>query len=147
MTWPPVLPDWLPWWAALLLALPVALYILALLLMPFAVLGTKGRLDAIDLRLDELHGEIRGLALRLREPAAATAHYDEAYVSPPQGQRAASAEQISRHPPIPPPMPGLHEAPRRARAEVPAAAPAGHSAGRARAERSGRAEPRLDWPR
>ncbi|MBU6499648.1 MAG: hypothetical protein KGQ40_14060 [Rhodospirillales bacterium] len=62
MTLPFVLPVWLPWWAALAVLLPLALYVLALLAMPFSVLGLRGRLDRIEARLDEIQGEIRALA-------------------------------------------------------------------------------------
>ena len=66
MTLPFTLPDWLPWWLPIVLLVPALLYVLALLVMPFAVLGVKARLDTIDLRLDEIQGEIRSLALSLR---------------------------------------------------------------------------------
>ena len=69
MTFPLNLPDWLPWWLALVIAIPVLLYVLALLAMPFSVFGVKGRLEGVEARLDEIQGEIRALSLRLREPA------------------------------------------------------------------------------
>ena len=112
------LPDWLPWWAALVLIVPGLLYGLALLVMPFAVLGVKARLDAIDLRLDEIQGEIRSLSLRLREPSAGSR----------DGGAFASVDPAARTP-IPPAHRPSHADPR-------AEAPAG-----------GRAEPRLNWPR
>jgi len=70
MTFPPTLPDWLPWWLALVIVIPVAIYVLALLAMPFSVFGVKGRLEGVEARLDEIQGEIRALSLRLREPGA-----------------------------------------------------------------------------
>lgn len=78
---PPTLPDWLPWWLALVILIPVLLYVLALLAMPFSVFGVKSRLDIMEARLDEIQGEIRALSLRLREPA----------------------DPQMAHPPIPPP--------------------------------------------
>lgn len=69
MTLPVTLPDWLPWWVPLILIVPCLLYGLALLVMPFAVLGVKARLEVIDVRLDEIQGEIRSLTLRLQEPS------------------------------------------------------------------------------
>jgi hypothetical protein len=78
MTLPFTLPDWLPWWAALVIFVPLLLYLLALLAMPFSVLGVRGRLDLIEARLDELHGEIRALVVRL--PAA---RHDDAPPIPP----------------------------------------------------------------
>ena len=70
MTPPFSVPDWLPWWAILLILVPVLLYLLAFLVMPFNVFGLRGRLDVIDARLDEIQGEIRALAMRLPEPHA-----------------------------------------------------------------------------
>jgi hypothetical protein len=147
MTLPFSLPDWLPWWVPLLLVVPALLYALAFLFMPFGVIGVKGRLDVIEARLDEIQGEIRSLALRLREPGAADyrgADFEEVY-APRQDPGANRAAQPTTRPPIPPaaheleeqapraPMQGL--ATRAARREAP------------RAAGSGRAEPRLDWPR
>lgn len=62
------LPDWVPWWVHLAIMLVLLLFAAVFLLMPFSVLGTKGHLEAIDARLDEIQGEIRSLALRLPEP-------------------------------------------------------------------------------
>ncbi len=93
MTFPFVLPDWLPWWVTLVLIVPCMLYGLALLVMPFAVLGVKSRLDAIDLRLDEIQGEIRALSLRMREPVERRQGSDEVTIDPPS------------RPPIPPAHP------------------------------------------
>ncbi len=65
-----------------MLLVPALLYALAFLFMPFSVLGVKGRLDAIEARLDEIQGEIRSLALRLPESVHAT-DYDEIYAAEP----------------------------------------------------------------
>jgi hypothetical protein len=104
MTFPFAMPDWVPWWVPLVLIVPAALYALALLFMPFAVMGVKSRLEAIDLRLDEIQGEIRSLVLRLPEPMRGTADFDDSYISPPPAppQRAQRAETIGLRPPIPP---------------------------------------------
>ena len=67
MTLPFTLPDWMPWWAALVVIVPVVLFALAFLFMPFSVFGVKGRLESVEARLDEIQGEIRSLALRLPE--------------------------------------------------------------------------------
>ena len=133
MTLPFALPDWLPWWLPIVLAVPLLLYVLALLVMPFAVLGVKSRLDTIDLRLDEIQGEIRSLSLRMREPSARRHDFDDAYVDPPGTRRAEPSVDASR-PPIPPSAtrPPLGR---------PHAGPSGGETG------SGRAEPRLNWPR
>jgi hypothetical protein len=146
MTLPFTLPDWLPWWVPLLLLVPALLYALAFLLMPFSVIGVKGRLDVIEARLDEIQGEIRSLVLRLREPGAADyrgADFEEVY-APKADDAAARATNISPRPPIPPAAHELEDRPPRAssfgnrapRREAPREAP-----------RGGRAEPRIDWPR
>ncbi len=125
MTLPFALPDWLPWWLPIVLIVPGLLYLLALLVMPFAVLGLKSRLDTIDLRLDEIQGEIRSLSLRMREPSAGRGDFDDDYVDPPgmkAGTRRAEPSDVRQRPPIPPAPP-----PDRSQ--------------------SGRAEPRLNWPR
>lgn len=62
------LPAWVPWWLPLLVLVPAVVWLLALLPMPFAVLGQRARLEGIEARLDELQAEIRSLALRLPEP-------------------------------------------------------------------------------
>lgn len=126
MTLPFALPDWLPWWLPIVLLVPLLLYVMALLVMPFAVLSVKSRLDTIDLRLDELQGEIRSLALRMREPSGRGRDFDDTYVAPP-GQRRVNPAIDGARPPIPP--------------AVSSARPPTPEAG------SGRAEPRLNWPR
>jgi hypothetical protein len=65
MTLPFPVPDWLPWWAVVAILVPILLYALAFVVMPFNTFGVKGRLDLIEARLDEIQGEIRSLALRL----------------------------------------------------------------------------------
>ena len=59
------LPDWLPWWGVMALLVPVALYLALFLLMPFSTFGLRGRLHELEMRLDALHEELRGLTLRL----------------------------------------------------------------------------------
>ena len=67
MTSPLPLPDWVPWWVHLAIMLALLFVALMFVLMPFSVFGTKTRLEAIEMRLDEIQGEIRSLALRLPE--------------------------------------------------------------------------------
>lgn len=152
MTLPFALPDWLPWWVPLLLLVPALLYALAFLFMPFSVIGVKGRLDVVEARLDEIQGEIRSLALRLREPGAADyrADFEEVY-APRQDDAARRGAPLMTRPPIPPaaheleeqaphaPSPGWAGRGPRRDAARPAAA--------GRSEGTGRSEPRLDWPR
>ena len=59
------LPDWLPWWVPAVLAIPLVLYLLLALLVPFGTFGVKSRLDDIELQLEELRGDVRELAMRL----------------------------------------------------------------------------------
>jgi hypothetical protein len=100
MTLPFALPPWLPWWIPVLLLLAGLLYLLAFLIMPFSVIGLKGRLESIEMRLDEIQSEIRSLALRLPEPLRPTSD-DEltlSYIKPPQWDDV----RPSTRPPIPP---------------------------------------------
>jgi|SRR5579872_669012 len=138
---PFTLPDWLPWWVPILVLVPALLYALAFLFMPFSVIGVKGRLEAVEARLDEIQAEIRSLSLRLPEPLRGTAYDDlTSYVGP---ERVARSEPQIARPPIPPApyypdsVPTEETRPRRSAAEP--------DQPRERAAR--RAEPRLDWPR
>ena len=88
MTSPLSLPDWVPAWVQLVLLIIGALFALAFLAMPFSVFGVKSRLEALEAHLDELHGEIRAMTLRL--PSSG-----EAYQEP--APRAPAAR-----PPVPP---------------------------------------------
>ncbi len=133
------LPAWLPWWVPLVIAVPLLLYGLVFLLMPFSVFGLKARLDGLDARLDEIQGEIRGLALRLPEPGRELERpeefgIEEVYEPPPRPR----AEQ--GRPPIPP-------APVRAEVVTPENRRRATGEAAARPPLSGRAEPRLNWPR
>jgi hypothetical protein len=103
MSMPFTLPPWLPWWVPILVLVPAILYALLFLLMPFSVIGVKGRLDIIEARLDELQGEIRTLSLRLGEPSPHSYRPDEdAYDTSPLPSRAAAAPPPSSRPPVPP---------------------------------------------
>ena len=62
------LPSWIPWWAQLVILVVAILFGLAFLMMPFAVFGLKGRLDFLEAQLDDIHAEIRMLAMRLPDP-------------------------------------------------------------------------------
>lgn len=83
------LPEWVPAWVHAVILCAGALLALSFMLLPFAVFGTKTRLEAIEARLDEIQGEIRSLALRLPESLAA------------EEEDGYAAQPISR-PPIPP---------------------------------------------
>ena len=62
------LPNWVPWWGQLAILVVAILFGLAFLMMPFAVFGLKGRLDFLEAQLDDIHAEIRMLAMRLPDP-------------------------------------------------------------------------------
>jgi hypothetical protein len=155
MTLPFSLPDWLPAWAALTLLVPVVLYALAAIVMPFSVLGLKGRLDQIEARLDEIQGEVRAVALRLPERGMYLSEAPRPPIPPVQRPRAAEQyddwqEAREPRPPEPRPRPrvvgGSDEPPdpqatparRPLRAE-----PREHE----RPAEPRRTPPRLDWPR
>ena len=84
------LPEWVPTWVHAVILCAGALLTLSFMLLPFAVFGTKTRLEAIEARLDEIQGEIRSLALRLPEPLPAEEEVN-----------SYAAQPVSR-PPIPP---------------------------------------------
>ena len=101
MNLPILLPDWVPWWVPLALLVPCLLYALAFLFMPFSVIGMKGRLEALDARLDEIQGEIRSLSLRIPERGATRSHFDELYTAPSPSEPSLP-ESVYVRPPIPP---------------------------------------------
>lgn len=109
----------LPSWVGLIVLIAIAVSLLALLAMPYAVFGVKSRLEAVEAELADLRTEIRTL---LRQPGAtARATVEDDYVAPPsrRAEPRFTAPEPNRAP-VPPPA--------------------------ARVVR-GRAEPRLDWPR
>jgi hypothetical protein len=116
------LPGGLPWWLTLAILVPVALYLLLFLAMPFSVFGVKSRIDSIEARLDEIHEEIRGLMIRLPEMAALSRDVQDA----------------ARPPSIPPATP---------EPDLPRLQPDPAIARRAATGRPARSEPRLDWPK
>ncbi len=172
MTSPFPLPDWLPWWVPFAVLVPALLYLLVFLLMPFSVFGLKGRLEAIEARLDEIQGEIRTLVLRMPESRG----HGQDWTDPPPIAPARAEDDRPARPPIPP---APVQAPRRPsmepsyrapqRAEPPYRPPPDPDSEPLQAEetppdaadepgaprrrpvippaRSQRSEPRLDWPR
>ena len=100
------LPDWVPWWVHLAILLAALFLAVMFALMPFSVFGTKSRLEAIEVRLDEIQAEIRSLALRLPEIAA-----DDT-----DGPKTRNRSWL---PPIPPPpsQPTRRDPPRPTRTE------------------------------
>ena len=65
------LPDWMPGWVPVVLLIPAVVWLLMALAMPFAILGTRSRLEGIESQLDDLHAELRGLTARLGPPLEA----------------------------------------------------------------------------
>ena len=61
---PFALPDWMPAWMFLLLAVPVLLYVLAFLIMPFSVFGVKARIESLEAQIEALHDEVRMMSMR-----------------------------------------------------------------------------------
>ncbi len=120
------LPGGIPWWLTLAILVPLALYGLLFLAMPFSVFGLKGRLESIEARLDEIQAEIRSLAIRLPEP----------FVGLP------SAEPTNRSLQLPPPI-----APAPEDDDLPRFQPDPTPSRRVTTARPPRSEPRLDWPR
>jgi hypothetical protein len=131
MTLPFNLPAWLPWWVPLVCLVPILLWLLAFLLVPFSVIGLKARLDGLEARLDELHAEIRTLSIRMPENAPSV-DFDEIYH--PQQSAPQPQPRVVRRPPIPP---ATHEL------EADQARPERRPAD----TRRDRTEPKLDWPR
>jgi hypothetical protein len=58
------LPDWMPAWMFLILAVPVLLYVLAFLVMPFSVFGVRSRIESLEAQIEALHDEVRMLSMR-----------------------------------------------------------------------------------
>lgn len=106
MNMPFTLPDWLPAWAFLLLAIPALLFALAFLLMPFSVFGVKARLEAVEAQLDAVAEELRNLNLRARGvPGRGFADYGETFELPNFGKQKYRPPQDEPRatPPVPPP--------------------------------------------
>ncbi len=137
MNLPFTLPDWLPAWAFLLLAIPALLFLLAFMLMPFSVFGVKARLETIESQLDAVQEELRNLNLRARGVGGRAFTDDDAFDSLPNFGALKSSQkaytEIPTAPPIPPP-PLTPVVDRRDRAEPPRLPP----------RPTRRTEPRLD---
>lgn len=99
MIMPAIFPDWVPMWAQLALLLLGLLFAVALLLMPFAVFGLKGRLDLLEAQLDDIHADLRMLAMRLpdvepqRSVRRSVAERDRTDTEPQAGARSARPQE------------------------------------------------------
>ncbi|WP_261310190.1 hypothetical protein, partial [Gluconacetobacter entanii] len=56
-------PEWLPQWAQALVLIAGLLFAVLWMLVPFAVIGVKGRLDALAVQIDDLQAELRVMAM------------------------------------------------------------------------------------
>lgn len=106
----PFLPDWMPGWAILALAVPVLLWCLAFLLVPFSVIGVKARLEALEGQVEAMHEELRVMAMRASGALTTTARHLDPYDDVPHfnalKRGAAVAEpEPPRSAPIPKPEP------------------------------------------
>lgn len=129
----PGLPDW----AALVLLIIGLTILLAWVLMPFSVFGVKGRIEALEARLEVMHDELRQLNARLAQwPASRGADFAIPAESPMLRPDLAPLPEPRIAPPIPPP-PVMPE-----RSARPVAAPRPEPF----VPQSARAEPRLSWP-
>jgi hypothetical protein len=108
---PFALPDWMPPWVFLLLALPVLLWALAFALMPFSVFGVKARLDSLESQVESLHDDLRMMAMRTSgalPPAPSEFHpYDDV----PNFARIKKSHAAYEEPVTPPPRPAPAPAP------------------------------------
>ena len=109
MTLPFTLPDWLPGWALLLLALPVLLWALAFLLMPFSVFGVKARLEALEAQVDALQDDLRMISMRMSGALSPPSRSSDAYEDVPDFGRLkksrasfAPAPEVEEEPRLPP---------------------------------------------
>lgn len=98
------LPDWVPWWGQLVVLILAILFGFAFMMMPFAVFGLKGRLDFLEAQLDDIHAELRMIAMRLPDPDRPPAREPvfEQLSTPPVQPRAPSP---SRTQPLPQALP------------------------------------------
>ena len=142
MNIPFAFPDWVPWWVPMVLLVPTLLYALAFLFMPFSVLGVKSRLEAIEMRLDEIQYELRVISGGI--PAAQNEMDFEDVYAPVSARPTRQEPMIRDRPPVPPTAQDYYEDD----APIERPAPPPHARPGRRAEpqplRSPRAEPKLD---
>ncbi|GBR30771.1 hypothetical protein [Gluconobacter kondonii] len=84
--------SWLPGWAFGCLVVVAAFFVLALLCMPFAVFGTKPRLQDLEFQIAEMRAELRALNLRL----AVSSRPDSPSAEPIAQAVTASQERMTR---------------------------------------------------
>ncbi|WP_297491091.1 hypothetical protein [Acidocella sp.] len=117
MNLPFSLPDWMPGWAILALAVPALLWFLAFLLVPFSTIGLKARLEALEGQVEAMHEDIRVMAMRASGALPPLARQLDPYDDVPhfgalkRGRAEPRAEaapppESPRRAPIPTPQPG-----------------------------------------
>lgn len=110
---PFAVPDWMPGWLFLALAIPALLWFLAFLMVPFNVFGVKARLETLENELEELNEQIRVMQLRAAGnlPATAPTRNNETYDDLPNfaqlKRNRAEPAPVQEPPPLPkrPPIP------------------------------------------
>jgi hypothetical protein len=129
---PFALPDWMPAWMFLLLAVPVLLYVLVFLLMPFSVFGVKARLEALEAQIESLHDELRIMSMRsagIMPRGRATPDLDDDvpdFAHLKKSQRAYAepvVTQVTPRTPAPAPAPAMRSRPSMTPAPAPAPTP------------------------
>jgi len=107
----PFLPDWMPGWAILALAVPVLLWCLAFLLVPFSVIGLKARIESLEGQVEAMHEDVRLMAMRATGALPPAARHLDPYEDAPhfnalkRSNAAAAAEpEPLRRAPIPTPQ-------------------------------------------
>ena len=143
MTLPFTLPDWLPSWALLLLALPVLLWALAFLLMPFSVFGVKARLEALEAQVDALQDDLRTISMRMSGALSPGSRSSDAFEDVPDFGRLKKSRANFAPAPEVEEEPRLPSAPQRA--PIPTPQPLRERLSPApQPNRPRRTEPRLD---
>ncbi len=106
----PFLPDWMPGWAILALAVPVLLWCLAFLLVPFSVIGLKARIESLEGQVEAMHEDVRLMAMRATGALPPAARHLDPYEDVPhfnalkRSTAAAAEPEPSRRAPIPTPQ-------------------------------------------
>ena len=144
---PFALPAWMPAWMLLLLAVPVMLYVLAFLLMPFSVFGVKARIESLEAQIDSLHEDLRTMSVRASGGLPPSVSNFDKYDDVPNFGRLKNSQRGYSEPVAPP----ARVAPKAAPVPTPMVAPAPMAQPRERLvspplppRPARRTEPRLD---
>jgi hypothetical protein len=108
------LPDWMPGWAFLALAVLALLWFLAFLLVPFSVIGLKARLESLEGQVEAMHEDLRVMGMRASGALTPASRHLDPYEDVPhfsalkRSAAQAAGEEASRHAPIPTPQATPH---------------------------------------